>query len=112
MGIGVSIFLLAIGAILAFAVDVSTQGFDLNAVGVILMIVGAIGLATSFLFWDNLGFGGYTRRRTAVDVRDHYVDDGVVDVVDAPAERDVVVTSAPRVTGTVRERRVVRRDTY
>lgn len=97
MGIGVSVFLLAIGAILAFAVDVNTQGFDLNTVGVILMIVGAIGLFTSFLFWDRMGFGGYGSRR--VDIRDRYVDD-----VD-----DVVVTTTPRVAGTVRERRVVER---
>ena len=90
MGIGVSIFLLALGAILAFAVDVQTSGLDLNMVGVILMVVGAIGLATSFLFWDRMGFGG-TSRRTVT--RDTY-DDGV--------------TVAPR--GTVRERTVVRDD--
>nr|MDQ3758238.1 DUF6458 family protein [Actinomycetota bacterium] len=44
MGIGVSVFLIAVGAILAFAVEVSTEGFDLDTIGVILMIVGAIGL--------------------------------------------------------------------
>ena len=90
MGIGVSVFLLAVGAILAFAVDVSTQGIDLNAVGVILMIVGLIGLLTSFLFWDRLGFGGGYRRTYT---RDSYVDD------------DPVVVE--RRGGTVRERRVV-----
>ncbi len=47
MGIGVSVFLLAIGAILAFAVDLSVSGLDLATVGVILMIVGAIGLLLS-----------------------------------------------------------------
>ncbi len=62
MGIGVSIFLLALGAILAFAINVQTSGIDLNTVGVILMVVGGIGLATSFLFWDRMGFGGGTRR--------------------------------------------------
>lgn len=92
MGIGVSIFLLALGAILAFAVDVQTSGLDLNTVGVILMVVGAIGLATSFLFWDRMGFGG-TSRRT---VSRQYVEDGV----------DVVAT--PRTA--VRERTVVRDD--
>lgn len=64
MGIGVSIFLLAVGAILAFAVEIETSGIDLDAVGVILMVVGAIGLLTSFLFWDRLGFGGSSYRRT------------------------------------------------
>ncbi|HVM10122.1 MAG TPA: DUF6458 family protein [Acidimicrobiales bacterium] len=92
MGIGVSVFLLAIGAILAFAVDVSTQGLDLNTVGVILMIVGVIGLLTSFMFWDRLGFGGAGSYRRTV-VRDHdYVDD------------EPVVTRRGR---TIRERRVV-----
>jgi hypothetical protein len=91
MGIGVSIFLLALGAILAFAVDVQANGIDINTVGVILMVVGAIGLATSFLFWDRMGFG--SSRRTVT--RD-YVDD------------DRYVTTAPRTA--VRERTVVRDD--
>ena len=70
MGIGVSIFLIAIGAILAFAVDVATNGIDLNMVGVILMIVGGIGLLLSLIFWSSWGgFGGY-RRETVV--RDPY----------------------------------------
>ena len=93
MGIGVSIFLLALGAILAFAVDFEASGLDINTVGVILMVVGAIGLATSFLFWDRMGFGSSASRRTVT--RD-YVDDGVV------------VDAAPRAS--VRERTVVRED--
>jgi hypothetical protein len=44
MGIGVSIILLAIGAVLAFATDVTASGIDLDAVGIILMIAGAAGL--------------------------------------------------------------------
>jgi hypothetical protein len=52
-GLGVSIFLFAVGAILAFAVNVNTRGVDLNAVGVILMIVGGIGMLLSLLFWSN-----------------------------------------------------------
>jgi hypothetical protein len=44
MGIGVSIFLIAVGAILAFAVHASVNGIDLQTVGWILMVVGAIGL--------------------------------------------------------------------
>ena len=44
MGIGTSIFLIAVGAILAFAVNVHTNGVDLQTVGVILMVVGAIGI--------------------------------------------------------------------
>ncbi len=47
MGIGASVFLLAVGAILAFAVDWTVQGVDLDAVGIILMIAGLIGLAVN-----------------------------------------------------------------
>ena len=92
MGIGVSIFLLALGAILAFAVDFQASGLDINTVGIILMIVGAIGLATSCLFWDRMGFGSTASRRS---VRTDYVDDGVV-------------VGTPRTA--VRERTVVRDD--
>jgi len=53
MGIGISVFLLAVGAILTFAVDVTTQGINLDTVGVILMIVGALGLLMTALFWSN-----------------------------------------------------------
>lgn len=70
MGIGVSVFLIAIGAILAFAVDVAVSGIDLSTVGVILMIVGAIGLVTSMLIFGGPGWGG---RRTTV-VEDDYVE--------------------------------------
>ncbi len=42
-GFGGSLFLIAVGAILAFAVSVETEGFNLNTIGIILMIVGGIG---------------------------------------------------------------------
>lgn len=69
MGIGVSVFLLAVGAILAFAVDVTVQGLDLDTVGVILMIVGAIGLLLSALFLSSFspyGRGAGADRETVV----------------------------------------------
>lgn len=50
MATGTSIFLIALGAILAFAVDVDVEGLDIAAVGVILMIAGVIGMIVS-LFW-------------------------------------------------------------
>ncbi len=60
MGIGVSLILIAIGAILKFAIDVqSTSGIDVNAVGVILMLVGAAGVLLSFAFWSS--WGGFHR---------------------------------------------------
>ena len=51
MGIGASVFLIAVGAILAFAVNASVSGLDLAVVGYILMIAGVLGLAlTLFVF--------------------------------------------------------------
>jgi len=70
MGIGASIFLVAIGAILAFAVNAPTRGIDLNMVGVILMIVGGLGLFISLLFW-NTWFGTEVREETVVHEPDH-----------------------------------------
>lgn len=72
MGIGVSIFLLAIGAILAFAVRVDARGIDLNMVGLILMIVGGIGLLLSLLFWSSFSPFATARRQTVID--DHHHD--------------------------------------
>jgi uncharacterized membrane protein len=50
MGLGSSLLLIAVGAVLRFAVTVTTNGVNLQTVGVILMIVGAIGFVVS-LFW-------------------------------------------------------------
>lgn len=50
MTIGTSLFLLAAGAILKYAVDDTVEGVDLQAVGVILMIVGIVGLVLSLLY--------------------------------------------------------------
>ncbi len=61
MGIGVSIFLMALGAILAWAVEADLEGINLDTVGIILLIVGAIGLLLSLLFWSS--FSPYDRRR-------------------------------------------------
>jgi len=49
MGIGVSIFLIAIGAILLWGVTATVAGVSINVVGVILMVVGAIGLVVAML---------------------------------------------------------------
>jgi hypothetical protein len=66
VGIGVSLILIAVGAVLAFAVHVTTTGFDVNTVGYILLVVGAVGALISLVFWSSWGgVGG--RRRTMVD---------------------------------------------
>ena len=70
MGIGVSLILIAVGAILTWAVSATVSGVDINTIGVILMIVGAIGLILSLMFWSTWGGVGGTRRRTT------YVEDG------------------------------------
>jgi hypothetical protein len=51
MGIGVSIFLIALGAILTFAVHTSFSGVSIATIGVILMIAGALGLIVTLLVW-------------------------------------------------------------
>ncbi len=50
MGLGTSLLLIAVGAILRFAITVTTHGFNLHTIGLILMIVGVVGLVIS-LFW-------------------------------------------------------------
>jgi hypothetical protein len=70
MGIGVSIFLLAVGAILTFALNASVSGINLDTVGIILMIVGVIGLVMSAMFWST--WGGFNRTERTV-VRDREV---------------------------------------
>ena len=72
MGIGVSIFLLALGAILTFAVEASVSGLDIKVVGVILMVCGAIGLLlTMLVFGRDRGTGVVTEERVVRD-RDVY----------------------------------------
>jgi hypothetical protein len=71
MGLGVGIFLTALGAILAFAVSADVSGVNIHTVGWILMIVGIAGVILSLIFWSSwAGPGYFTRRRTA------YVDEG------------------------------------
>jgi hypothetical protein len=62
MGITVSLLLAAAGAILIWAVDASTSGFNIHTAGVILLVVGVIGFVVSLIFWSSWGgFGGPRR---------------------------------------------------
>ncbi len=72
MTVGTSLVLIAIGAILRFAVTVSTKGFNIHTVGVILLIIGVIGLILS-LFW----MGVWSRRRDRVVAEPRAYDDRV-----------------------------------
>ena len=66
MGLGVSIFLIAVGAILTWAVNASVSGLELQTIGVILMVVGALGLVLSMIFWSSWGGVPGERRRAHV----------------------------------------------
>jgi beta-lactamase regulating signal transducer with metallopeptidase domain len=71
MSLGTSLFLIAVGAVLRFAVSVSTHGFNIHAVGLILMIVGVVGLIVSLLWmivWrDRAARPRYVERRDYVE---------------------------------------------
>ena len=72
MGLGVGIFLAAVGAVLAFAVNTNASGVNIHTIGWILLIVGIIGIVLSMIFWSSWAGPGYfgSRRRTT------YVDEG------------------------------------
>ncbi len=68
MGFGVSMILVAAGAVLIWAVNASTSGVNLHAVGWILLVVGTVGALVSMIFWSSwAGPGYFARRRTYVD---------------------------------------------
>jgi Domain of unknown function (DUF6458) len=84
VGIPVSLILIAVGAILAFAINQKSDStVDIDVVGWILMLVGLFGLLLSLLLWERWGPGywgwhrgpepypprgrGYGRRRTVVE---------------------------------------------
>jgi hypothetical protein len=64
MGVGVSLVLIAVGAILRFATTASVTGFNIQTVGLILLIVGGVGLVLGLVFWGSWGGYGVSRRRT------------------------------------------------
>ena len=70
MGIGVSLLLIAVGAILIWGVEGQVAGINEEAIGVILIVVGGAGLVLSMLFWSSWGGPGYFGRR-----RETYVED-------------------------------------
>ena len=112
MSIGVGLFLIAVGAILAFAVRDSTIGnLDVSVVGVILMIVGAAGTTISMLVWNK-----YTpsRRRARLIERElpggrvieREIPPGRIVEREAPVGRVIHVDTTPNGTERIIEEEV------
>lgn len=55
MGMGVSLLLVAVGAILIWAVNATVSGLELHTIGWILLAVGAVGALLSLIFWSSWG---------------------------------------------------------
>ena len=84
MATGISLFFLAVGAILTFAVDTTVRGVDLDTVGVILMVIGLLGMLLSLVLWDSWTPRPYRRDDdVVVGRRDVVIDD------EAPVRRTV-----------------------
>lgn len=71
MGIGSSLFLIAVGAILYFAVDADISGLEISTVGIILMVIGIVGLLLS-LFFLSRGRAAVVEDRPATTRREYY----------------------------------------
>jgi hypothetical protein len=63
MGISASLILSAVGAVLIWAVNANSSGFNVHTAGVILLVVGIIGFVLSLFFWST--WGGFNSRGTA-----------------------------------------------
>jgi hypothetical protein len=67
MGLGVSLILIAAGAILAWGITTEPSGLDLDAIGAILIVVGIVGFLLSLLLWRSWWGPGYFARETYVE---------------------------------------------
>jgi beta-lactamase regulating signal transducer with metallopeptidase domain len=74
MGLGTSIFLIALGAILRFAVTATVSGISIQTVGTILIVVGLIGLVISLFYLLSARRTVAVAPRERVVERDPYVD--------------------------------------
>jgi hypothetical protein len=79
VGLVVSIILIAAGAIMRYAVTTQADGWNVHTTGMILMLVGALGVVLSLIFWAS--WGGFRRTRTVSDgrtvIREREVDQPV-----------------------------------
>jgi hypothetical protein len=81
---GISLFFLAVGAILTFAVDTTVSGVDLDTIGVILMVIGLLGMLFSLVLWDSWTPRPYrSDEEVIVGRRDVVIDE------DVPVRRSV-----------------------
>lgn len=72
MGTAVSLLMIAAGAILTWAVTATVAGINIHTVGIILIVIGAVGLVLSIVFWSSWGgFGSHDRRGTTATVIKH-----------------------------------------
>ena len=110
MRIGFSVFLMAVGAGLLFAVHKTTSGFNIHTVGVILIVAGAIGLVVTLaVFAPRRGITGVNSERTVT------TDAGVAPVAAAPVATPVATTTAPVATapaGVTTQQVVEHREVY
>jgi hypothetical protein len=84
MATGISLFFIAVGAILTFAVETSVSGVDLDTIGVILMVIGLLGMLFSLVLWDSWSPRPYrSDDEVVVGRRDVLIDE------DAPIRRSV-----------------------
>ena len=73
MGISFSLLLVAVGAVLIWAVNTTSSGFNIHTAGVILLVIGIIGFVVSLAFWSSWG-GFNTGRRSGGDQNITVVD--------------------------------------
>lgn len=72
MGTAVSLLMIAAGAIMTWAVTATVVGLNIHTVGIILMVVGAVGLVLSIVFWSSWGgFSGANRAESSTTVIEH-----------------------------------------
>jgi hypothetical protein len=74
MGVSFSLLLAAAGAMLIWAVNATVSGVNIHTVGVILLIVGIVGFATSLFFWSSWGGFGRAAGDRTIGNRDERVE--------------------------------------
>jgi hypothetical protein len=67
VGLAVSLILIAAGAILTWGVTTEPSGLNIDAIGVILMVIGLVGFVLSLLLWQSWWGPGYFTRATYVE---------------------------------------------